>query len=930
MGSHSARRLDVLSAFGVCLLLVVAKAHPLFAQSVERSASHPLMPGIRNPDLNNPDWPRTHHDKLATGFSPLVCGMKSAPTEWAAVTLPGQLDWLKVLSSPGQDDLLLVNDDHLRLFTTAGKQLWTCVPAGNVVYHGDLHGDGRSCLLLSAGRRLTELDAATGETLWTQEFLPEFVEVVVRVADILTDRPGQEAAFIMVHGEEAGLIRFPPKSKPEIVWQRTVVNSGEFDERYDHGCSIELDLTQPTEPLIWNMRRYRCTGINARNGDVISTLAYDIGGEHRRNYGTKALGFDSEGNRLAVVLGESVQIHAHAIRLRRSGQNELTWQHYYGEVYKESPGVALAHLATTDLDGDGATEVAYSVRDPARDYQSLLRVRDAATGKVKLELADHWGAGVLDSQVEGEPKLLLAFQAPHGAMPTQGKLEAYATGPGNFGKKIGEVPNATLLVPEGAPTTRQEFFVRQVDSAGAALIGRYRWNGAGIDRIATIADELLQTTKFTAFLHGQDGTERFVVQSEAGELILADVAGRQIVNIPLHGLTTPTLSAADLDGDHRRELIMQLAPGRLQVYSFDNSGSAELSADYPSLAPTPGYGPVCYDLLGEGRPQIVCCGKAADGRLKVTAQRLDGAPGWEQTLDVYADELEACVINAGDFLAADHAGVAISVNDRRRVNEGTYLLDGKTGAIRWFKDHYRNGGIVMPYRPNGLPTAVDLNGDGAEEIGMDLLSYMAFLRGVDGSFAFVRHTSNIRTENATYAGHLYNTFSPVFENSQAREPHWFVNGGYGPFGLMNPDPTSGVWRVDLGYDVPSKVGLVDVDGDGKLEVGYSALYDRKFVCRDLWTGAVEWELELPGAPNSPVYSADVDGDGRGEFLTSVYCIGTNQQGVGELRWQAPVPLGWCAIADFDGDGQAEIACPTAGRAVILHGDQCIAERAAAK
>jgi hypothetical protein len=290
---------------------------------------------------------------------------------------------------------------------------------------------------------------------------------------------------------------------------------------------------------------------------------------------------------------------------------------------------------------------------------------------------------------------------------------------------------------------------------------------------------------------------------------------------------------------------------------------------------------------------------------------------WRRTLDPFADEVEMCVLNPGQFLGRGHSAVAVSIQDQRLVREGTYLLDGDSGEVQWFKGRYRDGATIMPYRPRGVPTAVDFDGDGTEEIGMDLLSYMTFLRGADGGFAYVCPTRNLRTDGATYAGHLYNTFCPLFRPVDAARPHWLVSGGFGPFGLMLPDPTQGIWRVDLGYDVPPKIGLVDVDGDGSMEVGYSALYDPTFVCRDAWTGDVEWELELPSAANGPTYSADVDGDGKGEFLTSAFCIGTNHSGAGELRWQAPAAMGWGAIADFDGDGLGEIACPGPGGVVIL-------------
>jgi len=93
------------------------------------------------------------------------------------------------------------------------------------------------------------------------------------------------------------------------------------------------------------------------------------------------------------------------------------------------------------------------------------------------------------------------------------------------------------------------------------------------------------------------------------------------------------------------------------------------------------------------------------------------------------------------------------------------------------------------------------------------------------------------------------------------------------------------------------------------------------VCRDMWTGEIEWELELPSPPNGPVIAADVDGDGKGEFLTGWWCIGTDTAGRGEIRWQSPVYLGWAIIADFDGDGLGEIACASGGSVHTLRGSR---------
>ena len=735
----------------------------------ERHASgietHPLMPGIRSAGVRDPNWSRPWHDKLATGFSPLVCGMKTAPVVWATIPITPQAGSTRVVASEGHDDQLLVSDDRLRLVTADGKELWSRNPTGELCYCGDLHGDGKRRMLMVAGRVLHELDAATGETLWSHSFEPQHVDLLVRVADILPERKGLEAAVFLNHGEEGSVINFPPDAAPEFVWQRSVVTAGEFDERYDHDSGIELDLSKPDEPVIWNVRRHRCRGIDARTGQVISSLEYSIGGEQRRNYGKWGLGRDRSGSPLAVVLGESVQLHAHAIRLRREGQNELAWQHYYGEVYKDSPGAALAYLGIDDLDADGVTEVVYSVRDPAHDFRSLVRVRDAETGEVECELPDFWGATVVRSQRAKTASLILAYEAPGGATPTQGQLTAFVAGSSQSAHPIAEFSNATLLNIQNI--NNHDFFLREQATSGNAVIRRYRWNGSTVELVQELVGETFRDCSLRAILRQADGDEVFVVADTNGQLVLSDGEGSIIAALPPRARGAATLSAADLDGDRRAELLIAVSPGRLQAYSFDDDGHITLRADYPCSVNCFGQGPVTYDLLGDGQPELLRVDRAADGRFEISAEQLGKEPLWRTKLDLFVDEVQGCVIHAGQFLGADHAAVAVSLTDERLVREGTYLLDGRNGDVKWFKSRYRDGTTIMPYRPRGVPTAVDFDGDGVEEIGMDMLSYMAYLRGTDGEFVYLRHTKNIRTESALYCGHLYNTFCPIYDSDRA-------------------------------------------------------------------------------------------------------------------------------------------------------------------
>jgi hypothetical protein len=930
------------------LAVVLSLSFPMasFAAGPTSSSTHRLMPGLRSTDLRDGDWPRTMHDKLATGFSPLNCAMAQAPTVWSEVSVPGQFGSLQVLSRPGEDDRLLVSEAKLRMFSAAGDQLWAQPAAGALVCHARMTGTAQEYLLLTYGPTLEMRDASTGEKVWSHSFQPKFTTLRIRVADVLPEVPGLEAVVFLNYGEEGALLNFPPDGEPHVIWQKPVVTHGEFDERYDHVCQIELDLSEPRNPVIWNVRRYRCRGFDARTGEIISSVEYSIGGEHRRNYGPAGLGRARNGDAIALVVAENVQLHVHAIRLHRHENNELAWQHFYGESYRDSPGVAMEELGFCDIDHDGASDVCYSVRDPARGYRSFVCVRDGETGEVKCELPDYWAVALLQATAPGGQSALLAYAAPDGAMPTQGNLELYLVGRGCRFEKGQSFPSASLLsfTKEEADGDREPFVLRAKDAAragadgsvtskdalqefalierqdnGSSVVNDYVIEAGKVHRTASFPGSGDTNRKPLAILHDANRAVATMVAAEDGQLLFLNRDGAASQKHRLDGASNTLLAAADLDNDGRAELISATADGSLRVDRFDDAGHASRVAEYPYVTHWPERGPVAYDLLGDKTMELITLGSTADGRLEVSAQPLNRPPLWRCVLEVNAEDVQGCTINAGQFLAADHSAVAVSFTDGRLVHEGTYLLDGRTGAACWTKSHYEDFGSVMPFRAKGIPTAYDFDGDGVEEIGMDLLSYMAYIHGTDGNFTFIRPTHNVSMDKGIANGHLYNTFCPVYFEEADQKPHWMVIGGFGPFGMMESDPMGKLWNVDLGYDGPPNVAMIDVDGDGVLEVGYCASNDKKFICRDIWTGKTEWTLDLPYAPNSSTIVADVDGDGKGEFLTGPFCIGTDKNGQGQLRWQAPASVGSGLIADFDGDGRGEIACQSGDRLLVLKG-----------
>ncbi len=879
--------------------------------AAQDAGTHPLLPGIRCPDVLDPGWPRLFHDRQITGFSPLTLGMSEAPEVWATIPVGGEMNWARTVTTAEGVERLLINDGRLRMVSIEdGSVLWTSTDGSSLVFFGDLRGDGRDCLLLASGARIAVLDGATGETRWQYTFEPSHVYARVQVADVLPERPGMEAAVFEQYGEEGCLISFPPEGEPEFVWRETVIVPGEHPERADHGCDIRIDLSVPEQPVIWNVRHHRCRGFDARTGEMLSSLVYRLGGGHRRNYGPWALGTTRDGRPLICVAGEAIQQHVHGIMLHRDRDNELAWQHYYGEVYV-TPGVALDCVTIDDVDGDGATEIVYNVRDPERDFGAFVRVRDGGTGEVEVEIPDATCraafAGVGPDRLSGllvrserDGRRVLSVHVFRGS----GELEEIAT-----------LDDADVAGPVTVPGAAGDDLLL----ATGGEPGIYRLADGRLERIA--ATDALGGASVRMALPRGDGPPDLLVTGASGRLEMVGWQGEARWSLPLTGGRQATFSAADLTGDGRAELVAAVPGDRVRVYTVGDDGAAEVRAEHDFARGGCSYNPLLYDLEGDGRLCIVAPGETERGEVCVRAFQADGTQAWETVFEGVrvADGAAVVAWNAGQFLPGPRAGVAISVANGDRTIEGTYMLDGADGRILWFRDRYDHGGAgrVRAYRPIGYPGAFDVDGDGVEEVLMDMYSFMAFLRGEDGSFVRLHPTINISPEGAIYAGLLYNSYCPVYRTSEDAEPHWFVPAGHGRFGLMNPDPTDGIWREEVGYDVPAKVGLIDVDGDGALEAGYALRNSRSFVCRDLWTGEVEWEVELPSPISAPVLCADFDGDGRGEFLAGWWLIGTDAQGQGEIRWQAPVYPQSAIIADFDGDGVGEMAVSARGEIVLL-------------
>ncbi|MFH1919355.1 MAG: hypothetical protein ABIP48_05635 [Planctomycetota bacterium] len=121
----------------VCFVFVVFRASILAEEKVR---DHPLLPGVRSPEVFNEHWPVTLHDKLLTGFSPVTCGMKHAPGVWATSAPGGRAMHAEFLTDARGETFLLVQDGSLRRVDSQGHVVWK-LPAHRVLFYDPLYGE---------------------------------------------------------------------------------------------------------------------------------------------------------------------------------------------------------------------------------------------------------------------------------------------------------------------------------------------------------------------------------------------------------------------------------------------------------------------------------------------------------------------------------------------------------------------------------------------------------------------------------------------------------------------------------------------------------------------------------------------------------------------------------------------------------------------
>lgn len=900
------------------------------------SFDHPLLPGVRSETILQTDWPVTFHDLLLTGFSPLKCNMDSTPRVWSEFQLGGKARWSVYLADDAEKSFLLLCDSRLRRFDLNGNQTWSTA-GGELLFYEDLHEgvfdnsysrSHQKTLGLLSGNTLQLINPNSGEVYWQKNF-PGYVGIgKIRIGKTALENPGKQIIVFPQHWDEGFCYGFEKnKLEPVEIW-KTEAGVNDWATDADHGVST---IIGPGGSLIWNTRHHTINIHDVKTGQFLNRFEFKINGEFKRNYGPTLFGKSKEGKDLISIIGQRVQDHISTFVRRGTEDPELVYHKYIGEVYRDH-GIQLwlPVDGMKDINGDGGMDLVCSRRIIEPGIQTQTVITDLGTGEENV-IPDSWIAGIVsfnNSQVYS----LLTYADPQSEMTRQGKLHIYEIGqdsrpvlkmtfddleliqrvplgyeqPENAAWTIArmETPVKTLFKMTGGKTGAG-VFVRDHRNKSIQLLYR---NGQEylLKEVTKIPfySEILSATAFP-----EQEMIRVVVQNPEGfvqvfplTMQLEQVRGSEDQKIEVSGGGNLHSAASDLDGDGTCELVVTTPNDGLNVYQLDETGKEKLlwSGTFQARENSGKLGPVIFDINGDGNKNILGFGKGVNSKPSVILYSQTGTVLWESTLPM-PDTSTIVMWRPGQFLGPKHPGVFVSVEQGQTL-EKSFLLDGKDGRILWSGNPIDTDRGTRAMNPLGIPVVYDANHDGAEDLLLDYRDYMSILDGRTGEF--IQKPVNLGTTLNEWIA--YNSLLPVFQK-ESRLPSYLIMSGFGGIGFFQDDFITSYWYQDLEYNMPAKVAVVDVDGDGSLEVGYENNKDGLFICRDIWSGKEKWKIKLPGRGFWPVISADFDGDGKGEFLVSGHCLGTDSNGNGEVRWKLKTPNSpFPIIADFNGDGIGEI------------------------
>ena len=852
------------------------------------------------------DWPMPFHDPALTGRSDLKGAMATAPQAAWSFPLAAYRGYLQV--TRGGESTATVDSEKNPNYLAQTAEAWGLVPR-KFVYH-----DG-SVL------EMQDSDAVRWANWLPNEKFPQ------RVSWHGQGLNGRVRLEVFRNGP----------SQPETMWE-TAVTYKDFHRPQ----VVAADVNADNRLEVVTGSYYYLTVHNGQTGELLADIHYP----HRSRGFLGAINMDDEPGFEIVNIG-NFQLAIESLDLVQ-GEISTNWRRDIElDISRHRRAVQCPLTTLTDIDRDGRIEILFNLYNDTGDQQWHVVAFDALSGEPELDLPAIYVLEAVDMDGDGLVEIICQTTTGlcmFGYMP----LDIYNLRDGQavsrWSTECGFIPRiplhrqpsqlATFKTGGGAQRIawgdfngdgRQGFVYATRAPTGRPFEFVETWHGLDVhgdgwqDLWTMEASAGIRLTVETVSDVNQDGQDEALLSWVSPDVASAEFKG--------HGADVQSQSfarkvtqkwpviAPDLRGDGR-PVIVATAPGDFVVAVEPPRDKNEKPHSLWRVAGRgegPEDGVLAADLDGDGTKEVVVARSDEEGRASVVALRHDGSVLWSRSFRRFHGRREVYRLGGLRHLfvarLSDPERYDVVVSFMRTImhSDESYALSGPTGDILWHHDS------AAVWNEDGKPTGqtwsyggfemafFDLTGNGREEMFFEYPINYWMADGATGDLLRSRSMSRFFPGVVAYYGR-----PAVVDLVPGGEPELLFDSSY-VLGVMTPEPKA-VWsRPSSTYQ---RDGIGDVNGDGRLAVG-GAGYGDRFCCFDGATGETRWEVPLAGNFTSTV-TADIDGDGRDEFLVGVdrriVAVGETAEGDGSIQWECELPAvpTTPAIADVDGDGLAEI------------------------
>ena len=882
--------------------------NPILPLCIALLLASPLISSGANPDLTGL-WMQPRMDSTNKARADVSGDMKTAPKEVWRLSTGGEVGYARAVTlRGGKRAALILAGAGLELKTWEGVTLWrnNREDIRSIMWVGDFDGGGTlEIMALCNTRRAALYDLETGRKCWSWD-APASSNLIR--SQFCKTPSGLRFITFPTYSVKGFCFDFSGNpEKPALLWEKDY--TGRYTTGY--GPSIVLkDMTGDGKPEIVLASKYceqkeRKTSYHAvidiETGDVLrevqaepdKTAPVDLG----RPYGLlKAV--DLSGDSFPEVTVVSCQVEEYLELSRNAGDRglEQLWGKYIEKDWPVDDKELRPQVTSlSDVDGDGAVELVLGLWD-SESWRTVVidPMKGFESRKASLPGVYFWGCH--DVTGDGVPEIIVSDETKR----LTSRVTTLRAVDGKTFRVAASLENAAIFISGDSDLPDDTDFkalrrnpvsiirddgvagiiVRQFSSrteTGAFLWGgkpgtgirTYPIAGAGFSRI-DYHDGILLLTDRTGSIQRFDGRLKPVGKKLAS-------AGRSC--LPLvwnaHGI---------------RELVVPMAGGILAGIVPDLSGGNKFQRR--------------WEVKG-GMPALHRDARGVDRLSVADMEDPDNPTAAVYRAPVHSDRQPLRIpLQHSPYVGMVPFGddYCLLVNLSTGVHTNAFACYDDGGKLLWeSRDHGAH--------PR-LPAIADLNGDHLPEVISDdhgeVRIYDARggdLTGGDYGKGFIP---------PAYVLPMVDRFKP------GGEVRILGTSGFGGVSLRTADAKL-LWKLGKNeYQYYWGLGAVgNVDGSGELRLGIMS-EDCTLDCIDVEAGTVRWSVDLgKDSGIGSVIAADVDGDGRDEFIAGLpdgrLVAVKDQEGAGgRILWEKSFDsaVSNAIFADVDGDSRGEIVLST--------------------